>query len=373
MKIVIAPDKFKDSLSAIKVCENLVNGLTNQESTIDFISCPMADGGEGSLETLNYHLNFEPVELIVNDPLFRPVKSTYFISNNIAYIEMSSASGLELLKEIDRNPMLTSSIGTGELILDAINKGVKKINLFIGGSATNDGAVGIAYALGYRFYDSMGNHLSPIGGNLSLIDTIDSKKVRINLKEFDINVFCDVDSPMFGKDGAAFTYAPQKGANFSQVKYLDKGLKNLVSKLTKNNYKNIAYIPGSGAAGGVGGGLIAFFDAKLVSGIEKIIEVVQLEKLINNCDLIITGEGKLDSQTEKGKVISGVCRLATKYQKPVIAVCGSEEKYISKKLGIKKVYAIEDRANSFEDSLNNAGEYLVEIGNEIFNFLNKKP
>lgn len=373
MKIVIAPDKFKDSLSAIKVCENLVKGLTNKDSTFDFISCPLADGGEGSLETLNYHLNFEPVELIVNDPLFRPVSSTYFISNNTAFIEMSSASGLVLLKEVDRNPMLTSSIGTGELILDAINKGVKKINLFIGGSATNDGAVGIAYALGYRFYDSIGNHLSPIGGNLNLIDTIDSSKVRINLKEFDINVFCDVDSPMFGEDGAAFTFASQKGANFSQVKYLDKGLKNLASKLTKNDYKNIAYIPGSGAAGGVGGGLIAFLNAKLVSGIDKIIEVVQLEKLINNCDLIITGEGKLDSQTEKGKVISGVCRLATKYQKPVIAVCGCEEKHISKKLGIKKVYAIEDRANSFEDSMKNAGEYLIEIGNEIFSFLNKKP
>tara|TARA_Y100001935_G_scaffold190920_1_gene159145 strand:+ start:2917 stop:4038 length:1122 start_codon:yes stop_codon:yes gene_type:complete len=373
MKIVIAPDKFKDSLSAIEVCENLMKGLTKIDSNINFILCPMADGGEGSLKTLNYHLDLKPVELIVNDPLFRPVNSTYFISNSTAYIEMSSASGLVLLKESERNPMLTSSFGTGELIKDAINKGLKKINLFIGGSATNDGAIGIASALGFRFYDSFGNFLSPVGGNLNKIDNIDSSKVINNIKDVDIKVFCDVDSTMFGEDGAAFTFAPQKGANFSQVKYLDKGLKNLVSKLSKNDYKNIADIPGSGAAGGVGGGAIAFLDAKLVSGIDKIIEVVQLEKQINNCDLIITGEGKLDSQTEKGKVISGICRLAKKYKKPVIVVCGYEEKNISKKLGITKVYSIQDRSNTFKDSINNAGEYLIQIGSEIFSYINKKP
>ena len=373
MKIVIAPDKFKDSLSAIEVCDNLIKGFTDINSNLDYISCPMADGGEGSLEILNHYLDLEPVELIVNDPLFRPIKSTYYVSNNTAYIEMSSASGLALLNSSDRNPMLTSSIGTGELIQDAIDKGFKNINLFIGGSATNDGAIGIAHALGYRFYDTLGNPLSPIGKNLIKIDSIDSRRVRSNLKNFNIEVFCDVNNLMYGTEGASFIYAAQKGASPSQVKLLDEGLKNLVAKLTENDYRNISDIPGSGAAGGVGGGSIAFLDAKLVSGIDKIIEVVQLEKLINNCDLIITGEGKLDSQTNKGKVISGVCRLATKYKKPVIAVCGREEKYISKKLGIKKVYAIEDKANSFEDSMNNAGEYLIEIGNEIFSFLTKKP
>jgi len=373
MKIVIAPDKFKDSLSAIEVCDNLVEGLSNIYSSFDFISCPMADGGEDSLEILNYYLDLEPIELIVNDPLFRPVKSTYYVSNNTAFIEMSSASGLVLLNPSDRNPMFTSSIGTGELIQDAIDKGFKNINLFIGGSATNDGAIGIAHALGYRFYDTLGNLLSPVGKNLIKIDTVDSRRVISNHKHLNIEVFCDVNNPMYGSEGASFIYAAQKGASPTEVKFLDEGLKNLVVKLNESGYKNISNIPGSGAAGGVGGGSIAFLDAKLVSGIDKIIEVVELEKLINNCDLIITGEGKLDSQTNRGKVISGVCRLATKYKKPVIAVCGCEEKNISKKLGIKKVYAIVDKANSLEDSINNAGEYLIEIGNEIFSFLTKKP
>ena len=373
MKIVIAPDKFKDSLSAIEVCDYLTKGLTNINSNIDYISCPMADGGEGSLEILNHYLDLKPVELIVNDPLFRPIKSTYYVSNNTAYIEMSSASGLALLNPSDRNPMLTSSIGTGELIQDAIDKGFKNINLFIGGSATNDGAIGIAHALGYRFYDTLGNPLSPVGKNLIKIDTIDSRKMTSNLKDFNIEVFCDVNNLMYGTEGASFIYAAQKGASPSQVKLLDEGLKNLVAKLIENDYKNISDIPSSGAAGGVGGGSIAFLDAKLVSGIDKIIEVVQLEKLISNCDLIITGEGKLDSQTNKGKVISGICRLAKKYQKPVIAVCGYEEKNISNQLGIKKVFAINDRANSLKDSINHAREYLTEIGSEIFTYLNKKP
>jgi len=373
MKIVIAPDKFKDSLSAIEVCDNLIEGLSKPYSNFDYISCPMADGGEGSLEILNYYLDLEPIKLIVNDPLFRPVKSTYYVSNNTAFIEMSSASGLVLLNPSDRNPMLTSSIGTGELIQDAIDKGFKNINLFIGGSATNDGAIGIAHALGYRFYDILGNLLSPIGKNLINIDTIDSRKITSNLKDFNIEVFCDVNNSMYGSEGASFIYAAQKGASPSQVKLLDEGLKNLVAKLNENDYKNISDIPGSGAAGGVGGGSIAFLDAKLVSGIDKIIEVVQLEKLINNCDLIITGEGKLDSQTNKGKVISGICKIAKKYQKPVIAVCGYEEKNISNKLGIKKVFAIYDKANSLKDSISNAGKYLTEIGSEIFTYLNKKP
>jgi glycerate kinase len=175
MKIVLAPDKFKDSLSAIEVCDNLIEGLSNKNSNYDYISCPMADGGEGSLEILKYYLDLEPIDLIVNDPLFRPVKSTYYVSKNTAFIEMSSASGLVLLNPSDRNPMFTSSIGTGELIQDAINRGFKNINLFIGGSATNDGAIGIAHALGYRFYDTLGNLLSPVGKNLIKIDTIDSR------------------------------------------------------------------------------------------------------------------------------------------------------------------------------------------------------
>mgnify|MGYP001165656388 FL=1 len=365
MKIVICPDKFKDSMSAIDVCSSLKKGLLVNNSDLNIISCPMADGGEGSLEILNYYLDLKPEEIIVNDPLFRPIKSTYYLSGKTAYIEMSSASGLYLLKKEERNCMNTSSIGTGQLILDAIKKGATSINLFVGGSATNDGGIGIASALGYLFYDSLDNLLIPKGQNLLSIHRIDKSEVKFNLKKININVICDVNNPLHGKNGAACVFASQKGANPNEINQLDKGLINLESVLIKHDFPNIANIPGSGAAGGVGGGSIAFLGAKLISGIQNFIKITQLERLIKDCNLIITGEGKLDSQTEKGKVISGVSKLALKYKKPIIAICGDADLETSKKLGIKKVYTILERAKSIEDSKKRVGDYLTEIGMEL--------
>ena len=365
MKILIAPDKYKDSLSAIQVCNALKKGIIKNFNEKDIIFCPMADGGDGSLVTLNYYLDLKPISLIVNDPLFRPVKSTYYLNNKTAYIELSSASGLVLLKEEDRNCMLTSSFGTGELICDALDKGVTNINLFIGGSATNDGGIGIASALGYKFYDTSENLLSPIGKNLLLINRIDKSEVKFNFNDITVKVICDVNNPLYGKSGAAYVYASQKGANSSQIQQLDKGLVNLESKLLQHNFPSIADIPGSGAAGGVGGGSIIFLKAKLISGIEIFLKISQLEKLIRECDLIITGEGRLDSQTQYGKVISGVCNLAKKFNKSIIAVCGDVDKDNYNILGLKKVYRILDKTNSKDDAIINAEKYLVEIGEEI--------
>ena len=205
-------DKFKGSLSATQVCDAIVNGIKINNDKHEIISCPMADGGEGSIDIINNYLSLMPVELIVNDPLFRPIKSTYYISDTTAYIEMSSASGLTLLKKEEQNCMYTSSYGTGELIKDAINKGLTTINLYIGGSATNDGGIGIASALGFEFYDKFKKLLNPIGKNLVSIDYIDVGKIKFNFKKININVICDVDNPLFGKNGAAFVYASQKGA-----------------------------------------------------------------------------------------------------------------------------------------------------------------
>ena len=371
MKIVIAPDKFKDSLSAIQVCNALKKGIIKNFYEKDIISCPLADGGDGSLETLNYYLDLKPVSLIVNDPLFRPIKSTYYLNNKTAYIELSSASGLMLLKEKDRNCMFTSSFGTGELICDALNKGITNINLFIGGSATNDGGIGIASALGYKFYDASENLLSPIGKNLILINRIDKREVKFNFDDITVKVICDVNNPLYGKNGAAYVYASQKGAKVSQVQKLDKGLINLESKLLHHNFSSIADIPGAGAAGGVGGGSISFLKAKLISGIENFLKISRLEKIINDCDLIITGEGKLDSQTQYGKVISGVSNLAKKFNKTIIAVCGDADKDNYNILGLKKVYTILDKTDLKDDAMLNAERYLVEIGEDISKRLKK--
>ena len=364
-KILIAPDKFKGSLSAFEVCNALAKGLKKSNSSLDIIACPMADGGDGSLQTINYYLNLKPVELLVNDPLFRPIKSTYYRSQKIAYIEMSSASGLVLLKEEERNCMFTSSFGTGELIADAIQKGATTINLFIGGSATNDGGIGIASALGYRFFDACENLLSPIGQNLLLINRIDDSEVLFKTKEVQVKVICDVNNPFYGKNGAACVYADQKGASPIEIEQLDQGLVNLASKLLSHDYANIIDIPGAGAAGGVGGGTIAFLRAQLISGIKNFIETTQLETLIKDCDFIITGEGKLDSQTEHGKVISGVCQLAKKNSKPIIAVCGDADLPISKSLELEKVYTVLSKSKSVDEAIAKAAEKLTLIGHEI--------
>ena len=365
MKILIAPDKFKGSLSASEVCDAIKKGININKSKHEIVSCPMADGGEGSIDIINNYLSLKPIELIVNDPLFRPIKSTYYFSDLTAYIEMSSASGLNLLKKEEQNCMNTSSFGTGELIKDAITKGFKTINFYIGGSATNDGGIGIASALGFQFYDKSKRLLSPIGKNLMYIDLIDTSEVSFNFNKIDLNVICDVNNPYHGENGAAFIYAKQKGADSIEVEHLDKGLVNLQSILIKHGFPNITDVPGSGAAGGVGGGMIAFLGAKLISGIQNLIEVTQLENIVKDCNLIITGEGKIDDQTKKGKVISGVSNLARKYKKPIIAVCGLQDKNASKKLGLKKVYTILERSKSINDAIVNGEKYLIKIGSEI--------
>jgi len=369
MKILIAPDKFKDSLSAIEVCNALTSGLKKNNSSTNIFSCPMADGGDGSLKILNHYLDLKPQELKVNDPLFNSIKSTYYISQNTAYIEMSLASGLDLLDKKDRNCMYTSSFGTGELINDAIKKGATTINLYVGGSATNDCGIGIASALGFKFYDSSNNLLSPVGKNLMLINRIDKSNVQFNFQDIKFKVLTDVNNILYGKNGAAYIYAAQKGARPIEIVKLDKGLLNFESKLRAHGFPSIAKIPGSGAAGGVGGGAVAFLDAKLVSGVEEFIKITQLESLIRDSDLVITGEGKLDSQTQQGKVVHGVCNLSKKYNKPIIAVCGDSDKGTYKSLGLKKVYNILDKANSISNSFKKADKYLIDIGNDILNSL----
>ena len=365
MKILIAPDKFKGSLSAAEVCDALSKGLKKSNPNLTLTTRPMADGGDGSLEVLAHYFDLKTITVEVDDPLFRPINATYRMAGATAYIEMAAASGLALLKVKERDCMETSSFGTGELILDAIRKGATTIYLFIGGSATNDGGMGIASALGWSFYNEQGALLVPTGENLTSVNRIDGTFLFYKPAKVKFKVICDVNNPFYGTNGAAYVYAAQKGATPDEVKILDDGLRNLADVLKAGDYGDIADIPGAGAAGGVGGGAIAFLNADLVSGIQTFIEMTDLEKQIKDCDLVITGEGKLDAQTQQGKVISGVCALAEKYNKRVIAVCGDAEKDAAEKLGIPKVFTILEGTDSLEEAMTKSAEKLIEIGASI--------
>lgn len=365
MKILLAPDKFKSSLSARGVCDALSLGLSKSKSELNIMTKPLADGGDGSLAVLRSYLDCEMIPLEVKDPLFRPIQTQYLRANNTAYIEMASASGLALLRVDERNCMHTTTYGTGEMIADAVNKGATEIYLFIGGSATNDGGIGIAAAMGYSFYDESNNLLLPIGENLCYIDKIDDSELFFNTENVHFKVVCDVDNPLYGGNGAAHIYAAQKGANTDEIKLLDAGLRIFASQLKIQNYPDISEVPGAGAAGGTGGGMIAFFDANLISGVDTFFEIIQFEEALKDCDLVITGEGKIDAQTLQGKVISGVSNLARKYNIPIIAVCGVTEKNMKERLGLKNIYTVLDYSKSVEDAMQNAAKKLEQIGEEI--------
>lgn len=365
MKILLAPDKFKGSLSAEKVCEALGKGLKKVQPDAELFIRPLADGGDGSLDILGHYFELETHVCEVLDPLGRSLSASYTMAEGVAYIEMSKASGLVLLKPEERTAMKTSSFGTGQLISDALEKGAKEIYLFIGGSATNDGGTGIAHALGFRFWDAEGKEVEAIGEKLKDIDQIDNSQTLEGLKEVSVKVICDVNNPFYGPHGAAYVYAAQKGASLEEIAFLDKGLEHLAEKLVAQGYIDVNRVPGAGAAGGVGGGSIAFLNAELISGIEMFLEISELEKWVKESDLIITGEGKMDAQTEHGKVVSGVSQLAQKYGKPVIGVCGIADDGVAEKLKLDQVHTIMSRSQSIEEAMNSAAEKLEEIGELI--------
>ena len=324
MKVLLAPDKFKGSLSAIEVCRAMAEGINLYDPKIATISLPLADGGEGTAEILTYHARGHLATCATVDPLFRIIEGSYGMSadKKTAFIEMSQSSGLHLLLEHERNPMLTSSYGTGLIVLDAIKRGVEKIILGIGGSATNDGGLGLAAALGYAFSDQQGAELQPIGENLLRLHHIQSDRLLFDPSKITIEVACDVKNPLFGLNGAAFVYGPQKGADPDQVDQLDQGLRQLAKVMAQDLGVSVEKTPGAGAAGGIGGGAIAFLKARLIPGIELVMDAANFETALEEVDLVITGEGKIDKQTKEGKVIAGVSQKARKHQVPVAAISG---------------------------------------------------
>ncbi len=325
MNILVAPDKFRGSLEAAEVCNAVESGIKKAYPNAKVTSIPLADGGEGTSKILTEQANGSDVSITVMDPLNRPIKAIYGISEDhqVAFIEMAAASGLGLLAACERNPLRTSTFGTGQLIADALGRGVKKIILGIGGSATTDGGIGMAEALGYSFKDNAGNTLFPEGESLAKIGSIDTRNVDSRLASVSITVACDVTNPLYGQDGAAFVYGPQKGADAEMVARLDAGLENLAGVATRVFGRDVSLVPGAGAAGGLGAGCMWFLDAVLKDGISIVMEQCNIASLVENADLVITGEGKVDEQTLAGKVVKGLAGLCRSHRVPLAVVCGT--------------------------------------------------
>lgn len=325
MKILLAPDKFRGSLEADEVCAAMAAGVRRAFPEAKIASIPLADGGEGFAKALTLNSGGELVSVSVEDPLGRPIQAVYGLSSDSksAFIEMATASGLALLSESERDPTLTSSYGTGQIIADALERGVGSIILGIGGSATNDGGAGLAAALGFCFLDNNKVEIFPRGGNLADIQFIDSSRVHPRLAASKITIACDVTNPLYGDNGAAYIYGPQKGASPEQVKLLDDGLDHLAKIATETIGRDVSQMPGAGAAGGVGAGALWFLNATLESGAAIVFAQTHLEKHIRGADLVITGEGKMDQQTLSGKLVLGVADMCARHKVPVAAVCGT--------------------------------------------------
>ncbi len=339
MKILIAPDSFKESLSAKEVACAIEQGIRRVFPKARILKVPMADGGEGTVRALVSAAGGRILKRSVYGPLGKRVEAEFGIlgDKKTGVIEMASASGLALIKPESRNPLKTTTYGTGELIKAALNKNLKKIIIGLGGSATVDGGSGMARALGFKFLDSRGKVINPLNGAaLEKIYSIDAQSIDLRVKQTEFIGACDVDNPLLGPEGAAKVYGPQKGATPEMVKKLEKGLRNLAKVIKRDLGPDVTGlsrpcaqgrgVPGAGAAGGLGAGLAGFLNAKLKPGIDIVIDLTGLKKKIKGSHLVITGEGKLDSQTIYGKVPIGVAKTAKLHNVPVIAVCGSFSK-----------------------------------------------
>ena len=369
MHILVAPDSFKDCLGALAVAEALTRGIEKVIPVALIRVVPMADGGVGTVESIIDATGGRILKVPVMDPLMREITSFYGISGDgsTAVIEMAAASGLELLDQGERNPWVTSTFGTGQLIRHALDQGCEKILLGIGGSATNDGGMGMAQALGVKFLDDRGNVLGQGGGVLGDVRKIEMGELDPGIGGVEIRVACDVTNPLTGPSGASHVYGPQKGANPEMVKKLDNNLSHFDRLIGEQLNKEINRVPGSGAAGGLGGGLMAFLGARLVKGFDMVAEAVHLEKAISEADLVITGEGKMDRQTRFGKTPFGVAQLAEKHGKPVIGVAGTveegaEELYGS---GFRVIMPILEKPSDLAFAIRNASALLERAGERI--------
>ncbi len=375
MKIVISIDSLKGSLTSIEAANAIKKGILSVDNKSDVVIMPLADGGEGTVEALVQGMNGEEKVISVTGPINEKVNATYGIlkETNTAIIEMAQASGLPLVPAELRNPLNTTTYGVGEIIKAAIEKGCRNFIVGIGGSATNDCGVGMLQALGFEFYDENDN-LVELGGKV--LNQIKRIKTDNKLKELDqcnFKIACDVNNPLYGENGAAYIYGPQKGATEEIVKELDKGLKNFAEVVKKDLGKNIAHIEGAGAAGGLGFGFLGFLNSKLESGIKIILDEIKLEEVVKDADIVITGEGRLDNQTAMGKAPIGVAKLAKKHGAKVIAIagCTTPDAVKCNEEGIDAYFSIVNKAMTIDEAMKkeNATQNMIETTIQIFNLI----
>lgn len=365
MKIILAPDKFKNSLTGLEFCDIVEAGIKEIIPSCNIVKLPLADGGDGTIEVVNHYLKGAFMNIEVENPFFEPVQASYLYaaSTKTAFIEMAEASGVKLLKPEQLDCKNATTFGTGELIADAIKKGASKIILGLGGSATNDCGIGMATALGYIFLDKNGDRVKPIGANLSDITSIDTSKVISQLKEVKFEIACDVTNPLYGENGAAHVYGAQKGATQEDIKLLDSGLLSFSKVLEAVFGVDSQVIKGAGAAGGMGIASLVFLNGRLCPGIEIIKGLAQFDTLIKGASWIISGEGKLDSQTFSGKTIQGVIHSAKEKNIKLAVFCGTIDLKESaiEDLNISYAASIMEQAKDLNDALINADLYLKKL------------
>jgi len=374
MNILVAPDSFKDSLSASEVSRIISEAISDVIPSASIRKIPISDGGEGLLEALLTPLQGTLVSVSVKDPLHRTIEASYGLvdQGKTAIIEMATASGLELLSIEERNPLITSTYGTGELIKNALDKGCTKIIIGLGGSATNDGGIGMIKALGGLFLDQYNQEIPDGGAALSTLHSIDLSGLDKRLQQVAIVCACDVDNPLTGPSGASYVYAKQKGASDNMLAVLDSNLSNYATVIKATLNKDLEHISGTGAAGGTAMGLLAFLDATLTPGIALITELLNLEKHIKEAQLVVTGEGKIDIQTLHGKTIMGIASLAKKHSIPVLVFTGSIGHGISEiyDQGVTAIFSIVSEPMSLETAIKNASELLKTSVTNVFTSLN---
>lgn len=374
MTYLIAIDSFKEALSSIHAGKAVKKGITAADARARVHILPVGDGGEGSLDAVLYARKGVKRHLTVSDPLGRKVRAHYGIFENgkLAVIESAAAIGLGMIPMAQRDPLKASSAGVGELIGDALEQGCRRIVVCCGGSATNDGGLGMARALGARFYDRHGRRLKGTGADLAKLSSMDMSGLNKKIDKTGFVIASDVVNPLTGKNGAAQVYAPQKGASAKQVEMLENGLKQFENLLKRQTGKAIGKIPGAGAAGGLGAGLIAFCHADVRSGSDILFDLTGFDRLAEASDIIITGEGKTDRSTLSGKLVSAVSRRAKKFNRPVIVLTGSKDLSVrlQQKLGIDAVFPINPGIVTLQEALARTAENLTHTGFQVASIVN---
>lgn len=362
MKFILIPDSFKGTLSSAQICELAEEKIKKHFPDATVVSVPVADGGEGSVDAFLTALGGDKVPVTVKNPYFEDMEGYYGLIDDgkTAVVEMAACAGLPLVED-RKNPKFTTTYGVGQLILAAAKSGVKKIIVGLGGSSTNDGGCGAAAAVGVKFYNKAGEAFIPTGGTTIDIDRIDYSGLDPVISQVEFVTMCDIDNPMYGPTGASYIFGPQKGADFAMVEELDAGIRNLCQAIIRSGKEDLSQVPGTGAAGAMGAGMIAFFGSRLQMGIQTVLDTVNFDQLISDADYIITGEGKLDSQSLRGKVVIGIAERAKKQNKYVISVVGGaddSEIQAAYDMGVTAVFPINRLPQDFSVSRHHSVENL---------------